>query len=504
MPAILSAQYKTDTIVIKNIKDEALNHSAIPQLAYDLTDVCGPRLTNSPGYHKAVNWTVQQFTNWQIHAAPEAWGEYGKGWSNEATSLQMTSPYHEPIIAYALPWTNGTNGTVTANVTMLDALDSASIDKAGNDLRGKFVMIRKKDTLVTPSFEGDAWRYEDSDLNKLKLRDREMLSDAAIVNYKTRLLSLYNIKRYLQQKGALAMLNGKGRDGTVFVSSFLGYAKQYENTLPEMILTTEEYLKLQRFAEHGQPVTLEMNVQNKLYTDDLTGYNVVAEIPGTDPVLKNEVVMLGAHLDSWTSATGATDNGAGCVVMMEVIRILKALNVQPKRTIRVALWGGEEEVILGSVGYVKKHFADPADMKLKPEQARISAYYNLDNGTGKIRGIYTLNNDSAGKIFANWLQPFADMGASTVSNKYSGGSDQQSFDAAGIPAFPFIQDPMDYDTRTHHSNMDVYDRLSMDDLKQCAAIVATFVYNTAMQKEMMPRKPLPKPGIFPLENGLLR
>ncbi len=500
-PAGLVAQTTSDTTIINRIKNEALTHSSIPQLAYYLTDVCGSRLTNSPGYRKAMSWAVQQFRNWQIKAAQEAWGEYGKGWSNEGATLQMKAPYYEPMIAYALPWTNGTNGTLTANLILLPAFDSAAIDKAGDNLKGKIVLTRKRDTLLPPSLESDAWRYADSDL--ATMHDREMMPDAAIAGFKAQVQRIYNLKRYLQQKGAVALLRGTGRDGTVFVSSYLGYAKGYENTLPEMTITSEDHLKLQRFAEHGQTVTLNMKVENRLYTDDLTGYNVIAEIPGTDPVLKNEVVMMGAHLDSWTSGTGATDNGAGCTVMMEVMRILKTLNLQPKRTIRLALWGGEEQVIRGSVGYVKNHFADPADMKPKPEHARISAYYNLDNGTGKIRGIYTMGNDSVKNLFAQWLQPFKDMGAATVTSHSSGGSDHQSFDAVGIPAFPFIQDPMDYDTRTHHSNMDVYERLSMDDLKQCAAIVATFVYNTAMQKDLLPRKPLPQPGSFRLENGLL-
>jgi len=269
-----------------------------------------------------------------------------------------------------------------------------------------------------------------------------------------------------------------------------------------MVVSTEDYLKLQRLEQDNKDVELEMNVQNKFYKDDLTGYNVVAEIPGTDPNLKSQVVMLGGHLDSWHSGTGATDNGAGCIVMMEAIRILHALGVQPKRTIRIALWGGEEEGLLGSLGYVKNHFGDSKDMNLKPEQKNVSVYFNLDNGTGKIRGIYLQNNEKVRDIFKAWLEPFADMGATGITSSNTGATDHLSFDAVGIPGFQFIQDPMEYETRTHHSNMDVYDHLSIDDLQQAATIVAGFVYDAAMRDEMLPRKPLPQPQRFLFDTDL--
>lgn len=256
------------------------------------------------------------------------------------------------------------------------------------------------------------------------------------------------------------------------------------------------YAGLQRLISDNKPVKVEMIVQNTFYDKDLTGYNVVGEIAGTYPTLKSEVVMIGGHLDSWHSGTGATDNAAGCVVMMEAMRILKTLNLPLKRTIRIALWGGEEQSLYGSFGYVKKHFGDPKDMKLKPEQEKVSAYYNLDNGSGKIRGIYLQNNEKAGEIFKAWLAPFADMGAPAITGANTGSTDHISFDAVGIPAFQFIQDPLEYETRTHHSNMDTYEHLSIDDLKQAAVIIAAFIYNTATRDEMIPRKPLPKPSRF--------
>jgi Zn-dependent M28 family amino/carboxypeptidase len=285
-------------------------------------------------------------------------------------------------------------------------------------------------------------------------------------------------------------------DGTVFVDGGAGYAKGYNATLPEMKISREDYLKMIRLLQDHKQVQVEMNVENTFYDKDLTGYNFVAELPGTDPTLKSQVVMLGGHLDSWAGGTGATDNAAGSIVMLEAMRILKTLNIQPHRTIRIALWGGEEQGLYGSFGYVKKHFGDPADMKLKPEQSKISAYYNLDNGTGKIRGIYLQNNDSTRDIFKAWLAPFNDMGATGITRSNTGSTDHISFDAVGIPAFQFIQDPMEYETRTHHSNMDTYDHLSIEDLQQAAVIVAAFVYNTAMRNDMLPRKPLPSPEKF--------
>jgi Zn-dependent M28 family amino/carboxypeptidase len=260
-----------------------------------------------------------------------------------------------------------------------------------------------------------------------------------------------------------------------------------------MVLGVEDYNTLLRLAKAGIPVSMEADVKTKFYNKDVQGYNVIGEIAGTDPVLKNEIVMIGAHLDSWQTGTGATDNASGSAVMMEVMRILKTLNIPTRRTIRIGLWSGEEQGLLGSRGYVKKTFADPATMQLLPEHEKLSGYFNIDNGTGKIRGIYLQGNEACRPIFTQWLAPFADLGASTVTISNTGGTDHQSFDAVGLPGFQFIQDPIEYDTRTHHSNMDVYDHLLPDDLKQIATIVAGFVYQTAQRDEKLPRKTLPKP-----------
>ena len=296
-----------------------------------------------------------------------------------------------------------------------------------------------------------------------------------------------------EKPGLVLSMSRAGNDGTLFVQNGGSSAKDGVNNYAYVMLSSDDYLRIQRLVMSGQKVEMEADVKTTFYDNDLKGYDVVGEIPGTDPVLKDELVMIGGHLDSWQGATGATDNAAGCAVMMEVIRIIKATGLQPKRTIRIALWSGEEQGLLGSRGYVKNHFADPADMVLKAEHAKVSAYYNLDNGSGKIRGIYLQGNAAAGPIFARWLEPFNDLGAKTVTISNTGGTDHQSFDGVGIPGFQFIQDPLEYDTRTHHTNMDTYDHLVPDDLKQAATIIASFVYNTTQRDEKIPRKELPKP-----------
>jgi carboxypeptidase Q len=298
---------------------------------------------------------------------------------------------------------------------------------------------------------------------------------------------------YLQEKPALILSTSRGTEGTIFVQGGGQYTKDAPELPANVVLSSDDYLRVQRLVNAGIPVQLEADVKAKFFTNDLKGYNVIAEIPGTDPKLKDEVVMLGGHLDSWHGATGATDNASGCAVMMEAIRLLKASNFQPRRTIRIALWGGEEQGLHGSRNYVKMHVADPATMQLQPTHGKISAYYNLDNGTGKIRGVYLQGNAAVKSIFAKWLEPFKELGASTLTINNTGGTDHLAFDAVGIPGFQFIQDEIEYDTRTHHTNMDTYDHLVPEDLKQASTIVAAFVFNTAQRDEMMPRKELPKP-----------
>ena len=493
-----AAQESIDMAIMQKIKDEEKSNSQISMIAHNITDVCGPRLTNSPGYNHSLDWITAICKKWGLqNAGREAWGEFGKGWSNEQGTLALKLPYYENIIAYPVPWCKSTAKALKTELVMLDALDSATIDKAGASLKGKIVMIKPGGTSIPDAFKAYATRYGDSSLDNLP--ETYMVTRKEMESYLPLIKRNYYATLYLEKKGVVGLIrsNGISIDGTVFVDGGAGYAKGYQATLPEMKISREDYLKMMRLLQNHKKVELEMNVQNTFYSKDLTGYNVVAEIPGTDPTLKSQVVMLGGHLDSWAGGTGATDNGAGCVVMLEAIRILKTLNIQPRRTIRIALWGGEEQGLFGSFGYVKKHFGDPENMVLKPAHANISAYFNLDNGSGKIRGIYTQHNEAVKDIFKAWLAPFADMGANGgVSNSNTGSTDHISFDAVGIPGFQFIQDPLEYETRTHHSNMDTYDHLSIEDLQQAAVVVAAFVYNTAMRNDLLPRKPLPKPEKF--------
>ncbi|MGC4104482.1 M28 family metallopeptidase [Ferruginibacter sp.] len=499
---IVSAQ--TDDATNK-IKNEGLNNSQVMDFAFHLTDVSGPRLTNSPGYLRAANWAKDELTKLGlVNATLEPWGDFGVGWEQTRCYVAMTAPYYAPIVAIPRAWTGGTPGKkiMSSEVIMINVKDSAELyQKFSGKIKGKIVMVYSPDTLH-PSFTPDGQRYADSSLEKMANAKPDAprgpgggrnfnMSDAM---RQRQLLARQMGDFYKNEKPALVLsLNARGNDGTLFVQNGGAYTKDAENNYGWVMLSSDDYLRIQRLVMSGQKVEMEADVKTKFYPEDIKGYNVVAEIPGTDPVLKDEIVMLGGHLDSWHGATGATDNAAGSAVMMEVVRILKATGLQPKRTIRIALWSGEEQGLFGSRNYVKNHFADPADMVLKPEHSKISAYYNLDNGTGKIRGIYLQGNEAARAIFQKWLEPFYDLGAKTVTISNTGGTDHQSFDGVGIPGFQFIQDAIEYDTRTHHTNMDTYDHLVPEDLKQAATIVASFVYNTAQSADKIPRKELPKP-----------
>jgi carboxypeptidase Q len=496
----VSAQANYDASVINKIKDEEQQHSQVMDIAFHLTDVSGPRLTASPGFLNAANWAKNNLAGWGlVNATLEPWGEFGKGWQQEHCYVAMTKPYYAPLIAYPKAWTAGTGKKMlTSDIVLIKAKDSAGLTEYAGKLKGKIVMLWSADTLH-PSFAADGMRYADSSLEKMSKAEPRQTNNQQFGGNRQNFASRQAFQRtltamYTSEKPALILsMAARGTDGTVFVQSGGQYAKDAEEAPAAVVLSSDDYLRLQRLVNSGIPVELEADVKTKFFSNDLKAYNVVAEIPGTDPKLKDQLVILGGHLDSWHAGTGATDNAAGCAVMMEAVRILKALNVQPRRTIRIVLWSGEEEGLFGSRNYVKNHFGDPATMKLTPDQAKVSAYYNLDNGTGRIRGVYLQGNKDVRNLFGSWLEPFHDMGASTLTIDNTGGTDHLSFDAVGIPGFQFIQDEIEYDTRTHHSNMDTYDHLVPEDLKQAAIIVAAFVYNTAQRDEMIPRKPLPEP-----------
>lgn len=506
---LLSQDEVVDQAALEKIKKEGLENSAVMDLAFHLTDVSGPRLTASPGFLKAANWTVDKLTQMGMENAQlESWGEFGKGWEQEKCYVAMKTPYYTPLIAQPLAWTGSTpgRGEITKEVVLIKAKDTLELEKYMNKIKGNIVMLWSDDKLE-PSFEADGHRFTEKELFEkatafkgaggggyfanLSPEEREK----RIAEYRARRA----VQRAMQRKIAEAKpalwlrMNGRGNDGTIFASSGGSYAPEDKNAPATVMLSSDDYLRIQRLVAAGEKVTLEAEVKTRFYTDDMKGYNVIAEIPGTDPVLKNEIVMLGGHLDSWHTATGATDNASGCAVMMEAVRILIDAGLQPKRTIRIALWGGEEQGLHGSRNYARMHLAEENDGRwtFKSEHDKISAYYNLDNGTGRIRGVYMQGNEAVRPIFSKWLEPFADMDAKTLTIDNTGGTDHLAFDAVGVPGFQFIQDQVEYNTRTHHTNMDTYDHLVADDLKQAAVIIASFVYHTAQREAMIPRKPKP-------------
>jgi carboxypeptidase Q len=493
------------TDAVAKIRKEGLDNSKVMDIAFHLTDVSGPRLTNSPGFFRAANWAKDELTKMGlVNAAIEPWGDFGTGWEQTRCYIAMTAPYYSPMIAIPRAWTGSTPGKkiISSDVILIRAKDSAELyQNYSGKIKDKIVMFYSNDTL-RPSFTADGERFTEEQLTRMANSKidtsrrggaRNANQEAMAARRQQQALARQMNVFYNQEKPALVLsMNGRGNDGTLFVQNGGSVDKGAENNYAWIMLSSDDYLRVQRLVAAGEKVELEADVKTKFYDKDIKGYNVVAEIPGTDPVLKDEIVMLGGHLDSWQGATGATDNAAGCAVMMEVVRILKTTGLQPKRTIRIALWSGEEQGLHGSRNYVKNHFADPADMVLKPDHAKVSAYYNLDNGTGKVRGIYLQNNAAAGPIFSKWLEPFYDLDAKTVTIDNTGGTDHQAFDAIGIPGFQFIQDEIEYDTRTHHTNMDTYDHLVPADLKQAATVIAAFVYNTAQLDQKIPRKELPK------------
>jgi carboxypeptidase Q len=511
------------------IREEGLQHSHVMDYAGGLIDGIGPRLTGSPNMAKANAWTRDQLAKMGcVNAHLEDWGEFGMGWQQLNTWVRMTEPDTAVFVAQASPWSLSTNGPVTAQAVSVVVNEAADMAKYKGKLSGKIVLLGvMRDVPVPdkPFFE----RYSDKDLKDLEALSLESAQEdtqARMERYVKRIKLVSELVAFLAEEKVVAVIiasrDGHDGGGTGIIfddnGADLGRTPYHRDTampFPVVVAQIESYGRVFRLLEHHVPVSLEMDVETRFSGDHEHGFDTLAEIPGTDPALKDEVVMVGGHLDSWISGTGATDNGAGSIVAMEVMRILNALKVKPRRTIRIALWSGEEEGLFGSLGYVAQHFGSfhrstaPDQMQLseysrkpagpltlKPEQKLISAYFNVDNGTGRIRGIYTQGNAAVDSIFAQWMVPLKDLGVTTISNRDTGGTDHLSFDEVGIPGYQFIQDPMDYMTRTHHSNMDTYERLQATDLKQLAVVEAIFVYNAAMREQMIPRKPLPHPELM--------
>ena len=496
------SQEKVRMDIVQKIRKEGLENSKVMDIAFQITDVAGPRLSNSPGLKRAQDWAVKQFTEWGLkNVHLESWGKFGKGWQIDKYYAATTLPFYHAIIASPKAWTPGTNGPIKSEVILIKADTITDLAKYKGKLSGKIVMFDQ--TTLQPlqnTYKPDAVRHTDSVLTKMEqatAQTQRPQRPAGNNNMMAQMLKMRETRTamtamLLEEKVGLILTYARGSYGTFFTSNGASYALDAKPVSPELEVSSEDYLHILRLLRAGKPVELEAEIKTSFFDQDPDGYNVIAEIPGTDKKLKDEVVMIGGHYDSWHSATGATDNAAGSAVMMEAIRILKNINYKPKRTIRIALWSSEEQGLFGSKGYVAKHYGDPKTMVLTPDQKKISAYYNLDNGTGAVRGIYLQGNEAAGPIFKEWLAPFSDIGAKTVTVSNTGGTDHQAFDAVGIPGFQFIQDPMDYNTRTHHSNEDTYDRLVEEDLKRSATIIASFVYNTSERTQQIPRKELPK------------
>ncbi|HET8781062.1 MAG TPA: M20/M25/M40 family metallo-hydrolase [Pyrinomonadaceae bacterium] len=530
---------------IQRIKEEGTKRSEVMQTLSYLSDVIGPRLTASPGMKRANEWTRDQLTKWGLQNAHlESWGPFGRGWSLKRFSAQVVEPLAIPLIAYPKAWSPGTNGPITAEVVYVDARSETDLEKFKGKLNGKIVLtapVRE----VAALFEAPGTRLTEKELLTLADAPEPRPSGPRNFGGNRNAFAFAGAKlRFFQQEGAAMLIDpGRGDGGTIFVQSatvtppppdpnappapFGRGAPPYDKNakvMPQTVLAIEHYNRIVRMLQAGEPVKMTIDLAVEFQDADLMGYNTIAEIPGTD--LKDEIVMLGGHMDSWHSGTGATDNAAGCAVVMEAVRIIQALGLKPRRTIRIALWSGEEQGLLGSRAYVAQHFgsmqnpatsvapatgggvanagngggngngngaAAPAAPTLvkKGDYEKFSGYFNLDNGTGKIRGVYLQGNEGVRGLFRQWLAPFKDMGANTLTISNTGGTDHLAFDGIGLPGFQFIQDEIEYDTRTHHSNQDVFDRIQADDMKQASIIMAAFVYNTAMRDEKLPRKPAP-------------
>ena len=520
------AKENLDHNMYQQIRIEGLTHSHVMEYASALMDGIGPRLTGSPNLKRANEWTRDQLAAMGCsNAHLEDWGEFGLGWQQLNTWTRMASPDTAVFITQAAPWSPSSNGTISGQAVWMDVKKEEDLDKYKGKIAGKVVLLgemREVKTVDKPLFE----RMDDKDLAKIV--EYPLIPEPGYFTPELmkRLELRQKISKFLAEEHALAVVlpsrdgrNSGGSGGTIFVDSsgglgWFSYQREHIQPVPVVIAAIENYGRVYRLLKANVPVTIEVNVDVKFTGDHEHGFDTVAEIPGTDPKLKDEVVMVGGHLDSWAAATGATDNGAGTVVAMEVMRILNALQVKPRRTIRIGLWTGEEQGLFGSIGYVKQHFGfvplstAPDQVKLpewlrkpagplvlKPDQQKISGYFNVDNGSGKILGVYLQENIAEAPIFAQWIEPLKDLGVTAISVRNTEGTDHESFDAVGIPGFQFIQDKLDYSMRTHHSNMDTYERLQPGDLAQAATVEAIFVYNAAMRDQMLPRKPLPHPEL---------
>ena len=506
---------KLDLATIGRIKNEGLNRSQVMDHISWLSDVYGPRLTGGPGIMQASEWVIKKFTEWGLsNPHRESW-PFGKGWSLVRFSAHMIEPQVQPIIGVPASWTPGTNGLVTAEVVRVQIDSDLDFDKYRGTLAGKILLtqpLRPVAMLEGPivlrmteqDFEEAATTPAPDPTTAGRGGRARRAADAAFRQrteqfYKKEgVIALFDrgSSSYMADGGSeLSWQTQRTDGGTVFPSGGGSRGADAGMGLPIVTLAVEHYNRMIRILDKGIPVKVELNVQTTFHEESTpNGFNIIAELPGVDPVLKDEVVLIGAHFDSVAAATGATDNAAGCAAMMEVMRILKTVGIKPRRTIRIGLWGGEEEGLLGSRAYVREHLADVSTMQLKPAHAQLSAYFNSDNGTGRIRGVWLQGNLATRPIFEQWIATVKELGVVALGPRSVVSTDHVSFDAVGIPAFQFMVERLEYNSRTHHSNMDVYDRVQADDMVQQATVAAVFTYIAAMRDERLPRKPLPRAG----------
>lgn len=504
--ATLSASaQQPDLRMVTRIRQEGFRNSKVMEYAQALTDRIGGRLTGSPNMRKANEWTRDELTKMGLSDARLEPFKFGRGWVADSVSVRMIAPDAQQLYGIAMAWSPSTNGPVRGKVTRVRLTTKEDLEKNKGKFAGAILMVADP-AEAKPQEKGALERYDEEELDELaayevpaardarrgdRQRDREFRKELA--------------KFAVEEKVAALVQPGRG-DGGVFRVQSSGTWRDDESAgVPTVGLAPEHYARIARLVDAKTDVELEIDIRTRFLDDEKNAWNTLADLPGSDK--KGEVVMLGAHLDSWHTGTGATDNAAGCAIMMEAVRILKSLGVAPKRTIRIALWSGEEQGLLGSRAYVEQHFAkraepkDPEQAKLPlsarrekgeltihPEHAKISAYFNLDNGTGKVRGIYAQENAAVVPIFAAWLEPLRDLGATTVTMRNTMSTDHVPFDEVGIPGFQFIQDDVEYSARTHHTNWDTYERLQREDLMQAAVVIATFVWEAANRPEMIPRK----------------
>ena len=521
---------RVDLSVVQRIKTEAFDHSQVMDTLSLLSDRYGPRLTGSPEAQEAADWAASRLKEYGIRNVHlEPWGPFGRSWDLQEYSVEMMKPRYSHLRATPLAWTQSTNGTVVGEPILTPVARTYSPKKAQEDLdkfisayrgklQGKVVLLSDPAPVppaATPLFKRDS----DTDLadlakaptpsEKLQIdmknlqvpddpQKRRQFFSSLTEEQIDQIFDIIKETRsklndFLVQEGALAAFisDDRAKGGLTFAEQAIAYEAKYPLAIPTFSVTREQYNRIARLIAKKQTVKLRVNLKAAASEKDVDSFNIIGEIPGG--AKKDEVIMIGAHFDSWHGGTGATDNGAGSAVMIEVMRILQALNLKMDRTIRIGLWTGEEEGLLGSKAYVKQHFGDSVTMKTTPEHAKLAGYFNLDNGAGEIRGAYLQGNEMMRPIFEEWLNPFRDLGTGSITIRNTGGTDHLSFDAVGLPGFQFIQDDLDYMTVTHHSDMDTYDHAPAADMMQCSAVIASVVYQAANRTEMLPRKPLPQP-----------